>query len=247
MKARRLYPKLWDTSYLHLKDLRKGISRFAQDTQGILVDYGAGTKPYQELFKNITTYIGADFNVEGPLDVKITDNYNVPLPGSYADCVLSTQVLEHIADPNLYIKECHRLLKPDGKLILSTHGTWPYHPGPHNEDYWRWTRVGLTKLLQDNGFEVDKIDGLTHGTRALGQILLTLRDPSRHHRSAFWVSVKKVLCFISNVFFEGLYSLRRTRDKDLDIIPICYVLLAHKVESPWKFRLKLEDKNLVAE
>jgi len=36
------------------------------------------------------------------------------------DCVVLTEVLEHIANPYLLIQSCHRLLKKDGIMIVST-------------------------------------------------------------------------------------------------------------------------------
>src|SRR5262249_23667852 len=39
-----------------------------------------------------------------------------------------------------------------GVMLLSTHGTWLYHP--HPEDHRRWTREGLIGDLAVGGFEV---------------------------------------------------------------------------------------------
>ncbi|MDX2195743.1 MAG: methyltransferase domain-containing protein [Cytophagales bacterium] len=36
------------------------------------------------------------------------------------DCVVAFQVIEHIADDNMFVKEIHRVLKPGGNLIIST-------------------------------------------------------------------------------------------------------------------------------
>jgi SAM-dependent methyltransferase len=61
-------------------------------------------------------------------------------------------VLEHVASPRVYLREAHRVLKPKGSLILSTHGIWPYHPDPM--DYWRWTIEGLQCEIRQAGFEI---------------------------------------------------------------------------------------------
>jgi hypothetical protein len=42
------------------------------------------------------------------------------------------------------------VLKPDGWLLLATHGTWLYHP--HPDDYRRWTAEGLRREVQAHGF-----------------------------------------------------------------------------------------------
>ena len=40
-------------------------------------------------------------------------------------------------------------MRPGGRVLLSTHGVYPYHPNP--EDLWRWTHSGLDRLFRDNG------------------------------------------------------------------------------------------------
>jgi SAM-dependent methyltransferase len=60
-------------------------------------------------------------------------------------------VLEHVANVDIYLSEALRLLRPGGWMILSTHGTWLYHP--HPEDHRRWTRTGLISELGRHGFE----------------------------------------------------------------------------------------------
>jgi SAM-dependent methyltransferase len=59
-------------------------------------------------------------------------------------------VLEHVAEPQQYLREAWRVLRPRGQLLLSTHGNWQYHPDPH--DYWRWTLEGLRYELEKAGF-----------------------------------------------------------------------------------------------
>ena len=72
--------------------------------------------------------------------------------------MLSTQVLEHVTDPALYLSECFRVLRPGGRMLLSTHGIFVYHPDP--EDFWRWTCEGLRKAVTDAGFDVVRFEGI---------------------------------------------------------------------------------------
>jgi hypothetical protein len=50
------------------------------------------------------------------------------------------------------------MLRPGGGLLLSTHGTWLYHP--HPTDYRRWTQDGLVREIEAHGFTVERITGL---------------------------------------------------------------------------------------
>ncbi len=160
----RLYPHRTNRIYWHLTCLRKEIEavieeRLPASRSGLLVDYGCGNMPYRLLFEpRLESYIGCDFPNNKRADRVLDDCLRLPVEDSVADYVLSTQVLEHVADPGLYLTECQRVLKEDGLLILSTHGVWRYHPDP--SDFWRWTSEGLRKILTGSGFEIVRFRGI---------------------------------------------------------------------------------------
>lgn len=138
------------------KALRAALDRVATPG-GTVVDLGCGERPYQHWFEQAgMKYVGCD--LEPPADVLLTPGEPVPLSSGCAAVVLSVQVLEHVADVDGYLSECRRLLATDGKLLLSTHGVWPYHP--HPGDYHRWTRQGLVLVLERNGFECQRVTPL---------------------------------------------------------------------------------------
>ncbi|MFT5509357.1 MAG: SAM-dependent methyltransferase [Hyphomicrobiaceae bacterium] len=151
---RRYQPSIVDTDWLVLKDLRKAIENIADEVvkPGMkVIDFGCGNEPYRQVFEKLgARYLGADYGTGH--DLAISASGRVDVPGNTADVVLSVQVLEHVRDLDVYLGEARRLLKPDGQLILSTHGTWLYHP--HPEDHRRWTRQGLLTDLEMRGFEV---------------------------------------------------------------------------------------------
>lgn len=151
---RRFEPRIIDTDWLVLKELRKAIESAADKTikPGMkVVDFGCGREPYRTAFEERgATYLGADYGSN--CDLPISADGKVPISDNHADAVLSVQVLEHVRDLDVYLNEARRILKPDGQLILSTHGTWLYHP--HPEDHRRWTRQGLITDLEMRGFEV---------------------------------------------------------------------------------------------
>ena len=95
-------------------------------------------------------YLGAD--IGGTPEIAIDADGTLDAPAAAYDLLLSFQVLEHVRDLDTYLAEARRVLRPDGQMVLSTHGTWLYHP--HPEDHRRWTRQGLIAELQAHGFEV---------------------------------------------------------------------------------------------
>ncbi len=183
MKPARLAPRFWRHDAYTLNRLVEGVASVARSLKadsssfaplksgGVVVDLGAGTAPYKRLFESSTIrYIACDID-EGA-QVPIRSGVPVALDDASADVVVSFQVLEHVWDLDWYLSEAHRILKSNGALVLSTHGTWLYHP--HPTDYRRWTREGLIGELETRGFNVDEIFGLvgplawTTQFRALG-------------------------------------------------------------------------------
>ena len=55
------------------------------------------------------------------------DGARLPFRGEAFDFVLSHEVIEHVYAADLYLAECHRVLRPGGVLYLSTA---PYSPSP---------------------------------------------------------------------------------------------------------------------
>jgi SAM-dependent methyltransferase len=121
-----------------------------------VVDMGCGDRPYETLFQlNNCIYLCCD--IAGKVDVLLKPGERVNIADNSADGVVSFQVLEHIWDLDWYLLECRRILKPGGWLLLSTHGTWPYHA--HPTDFRRWTRDGLIRELLERHFKVDRVEG----------------------------------------------------------------------------------------
>src|SRR5207253_538505 len=113
-----------------------------------------GDRPYAPLLAaRQAEYVACD--LDGEVDVRIEPGRPLGLPDASVDGIVSFQVLEHVWDLDWYLGECVRLLKPGGWLLLSTHGTWLYHP--HPTDFRRWTRDGLTDELQSRGLAVQEV------------------------------------------------------------------------------------------
>jgi len=141
-----------------------------------VLDYGCAEAPYRHFFAPETRYLAADLPGNPDANVEIRPDGTVPIETGTMDAVLSTQVLEHAADPRVYLAECFRVLRPGGRLLLSTHGLMVYHPDP--VDYWRWTCAGLQREVTTAGFEIRHFEGIM-GLAATG---LQLVQDSYYYR-----------------------------------------------------------------
>jgi 2-polyprenyl-3-methyl-5-hydroxy-6-metoxy-1,4-benzoquinol methylase len=50
----------------------------------------------------------------------IADGYNLPFKENSVDCIIASEILEHLQDPKIFINNLIKLLKTDGKIILTT-------------------------------------------------------------------------------------------------------------------------------
>jgi SAM-dependent methyltransferase len=114
--------------------------------RGRIIDLGGKRAGKRGRFRPATgtgtwTYVNLDRNTEPDI---FADVSAVPLPDGLADCVVCTEVLEHLSLPQACIDEAHRLLRPGGTLIASVPFLYPVHADPH--DFQRFTAQGLRRL-----------------------------------------------------------------------------------------------------
>jgi SAM-dependent methyltransferase len=152
----------WHRLAYILRKLPETLEELSRDLDvprdGRVLDYGCADAPYRRFFPPEAEYLGADLPGNPVADVEIRPDGTVPVEDASCDAVLSTQVLEHVADPSTYLSECARVLRSGGRMLLSTHGIMVYHPDP--VDYWRWTGAGLERAVAGAGFEVERLEGI---------------------------------------------------------------------------------------
>lgn len=213
-QASRLYAKKGRSGYYMLTSMRKAtnyvVDKYASRCgRGKIVDFGCGCSPYQPLFgEHFDEYIRADIACSDDKDIELNDDGTLPLEDHSCNAVVSTQVLEHVNDVDIYLKECKRVLKDEGWLFLSTHGYWKYHPSP--TDFWRWTRDGLKKKLEEYGFKEIEILGLI-GPEASGLQLFSLSFEKHFHGS-----LKRVFRRISH-FFMWIFDKHSLDNQDAGV------------------------------
>jgi SAM-dependent methyltransferase len=93
----------------------------------------------------------------------------LPLADASVDVVVNFQVIEHLWDQTQFVRECARVLRPSGLLMVSTPNRITFSPGrdiPINPFHTRELNADeLTRLMVDAGFTSVSMSGVFHGPR----------------------------------------------------------------------------------
>src|SRR6267143_1760416 len=64
--------------------------------------------------------VSVDLDPQHPSVLRVDANDPLPFPDEVFDLVWCTEVIEHVVDPAFTLGEINRVLKPGGRLLLST-------------------------------------------------------------------------------------------------------------------------------
>lgn len=210
--------------YFARKGLYKHISNLAPKIKGSILDVGCGTKPYENLFDNFN-YIGLEVNRNNKKADLYYDGKIFPCNDNSFDNVISNEVLEHVFEPELFLKEIHRVLKVDGKILLTVPFVWDEHEQPN--DFGRYTSYGLKYILEKNGFEIIEFSKSVNDITAIFQLLNDYIYKKVIGKN-YWLNQLKILIFMAPFNILG-YTLNSFLPKNNDFY-LDNIVLAKKVK-----------------
>lgn len=178
----------------HLKDL---------PPTKVLLDLGAGFSQFRDLTKYFEGSLAVDFLPYELIDVVADLTKKLPFRDFSFDIILLSNVLEHIPNPDFLLKECFRILKPEGFVI----GTVPFLMRVHQKpyDFHRFTDYMLDKLLKDAGFKKIEVQNLA-------TTLDVYQTTQRHFFNYFLVtnfSENRVINFVLKFFARGIWQIQK--------------------------------------
>ena len=130
---------------------------------GRLADLGCGSVPLYAVYRDHASDIvcldwSAPEKAEDHLDYRCDLAGKLPLARAEFNTLVLSDVLEHIANPEMLWGEMSRILAPGGYLIMNSPFLYCLHEQPH--DYYRYSAHALRRFAEANGFEVVELEPL---------------------------------------------------------------------------------------
>lgn len=110
--------------------------------------------------KSSITVVNSDKNTN-PDVLHNLENALVSIADNCYDGALMINLLEHIYNYNIPISESNRILKRGGKLIAVIPFVYYIHSSPN--DYFRYSKQSIEKILEDNDFSEIQIEEIGYG------------------------------------------------------------------------------------
>lgn len=152
--------------------LFNSLKKYFHDISGKVMDFGCGSSPYMPFVK-FDEYIRVDYiNEAHPLGNSVVDVFYdgsyLPFEANYFDSIICTEVFEHIPNLDEILSEIYRVLKQEGKILISVPFVWNEHEIPN--DYTRFSQYGITLLLEKKGFKVLKVEKTSKTIHTITQL-----------------------------------------------------------------------------
>lgn len=149
---------------------------------------------------------------------QVGNGYSLNLPDQYFDTVVVAEVLEHVDDPKLIIKEAYRVCKPGGKVIISVPNRYSIPDPDHLNIFSKQLLNGLVEYAVD--CSLDWIDEVPNEW-----ILGVLTKPVIDNLSAVEHQID-----IKSLFLPSLYNMP-VSDELVSIIITTYNRPDYLIES----------------
>ena len=188
---------------------------------GQILDLGGDRRSgYHELIKGRPDFSVVNLNDQCGPDLNFNLEEKFPLAADSFEGILCLNVLEHIFNFKNVIEESHRVLKPDGRFIGAVPFLFNIHGSP--DDYFRYTRSALGKLLSQAGFREIEI-------KELGGGLFSVIFQLKFGLYRFCPIVKTFYLWLDKILISGfLNKIRPGNHLSQKHLPLGYFFCAKK-------------------
>ncbi len=129
---------------------------FRARLSGRVLDLGCGDGPLRGPLELMADgYVGFDRNPSADAARVRGDAAQLPFRAASFDGIVIAEVLEHVRAPADVLSEAWRVARPGASLVVTAPFCYRIHDAP--EDRWRFTEDGLTFLMRESGFAIERV------------------------------------------------------------------------------------------
>ncbi len=167
------YSKSFSRKNLY-KFLNTSLEKYEFSEASKLISIGSGGAIGELLKNKYSTIVQVDIDPDRKPDLVMSIENMDKFDENSVDAIFCMEVLEHVSNPFLAVKEIERVLKPDGIFIGSTPFLFPLHDEPY--DFFRYTKYGIRNLFK-NFKEEQLLERNTYYDAIYVLLLRSLRKP----------------------------------------------------------------------
>lgn len=117
---------------------------------------GAGRR-YRDYFCAAQSYTTSEVVPTPGCDLVLDVRHMPDVADERYDAIFCSGVLEHVDDCHAAVRECYRVLRPQGLFLVGVPFQQRLHRAP--QDFWRFTRYGVEYLLRAFTIEALEVIG----------------------------------------------------------------------------------------
>jgi len=187
--------------YLWATYRRKILDKLLEENKhyykGVVLDIGGRARGKFEKPKDkVEKWIFADIEKKHNPDIVLDVADMSQIESESIDVVNAIELFEHVEKIEQGLKECYRILKKDGTMIVSVPFLYPIHADPY--DFQRWTEDKWKKEFKNLGFKIEKFE-------IMGRYFLVSAD----YKKSLIKAKSKLLRYIFYIFYPFLDLLAR--------------------------------------
>lgn len=126
------------------KNIRKLIEPYATKEKVLVIHSEDLPGLVEDYFPNAFTVTKREIC---PADMHVDKYYHDvdKIESESYELIICTGLLEHVPEPQKFIDEMYRILKPKGKIVLQASSAFSVHEGP--DDFYHFTNFGMERLF----------------------------------------------------------------------------------------------------
>ena len=175
------------TSYRR-KSLDKLLEQNKHYYKGIVLDIGGRDRgKFQKPKNKVEKWIFADVEKKYHPDIILDVTNMIKIENGSINVINATELFEHVLNPEKGLKECYRVLKKNGVIILSMPFLYPIHNDVY--DFQRWTEEKWKRELGKTGFKIEKFE-------IMGRYFVFLCDMKKDFINSLPTLLRRFCCLL---------------------------------------------------